>query len=474
MSEQQKVSRRKFLYYGIGGAAVVAGGAAAAYYLMQPSYPTPEQDPLYYAQWPYRPDIVLDNIHEFERQFAPEKVNQAVIAGDYATQIETKLIAGAKDIDTCYAAMSSAERWYEAGWIRNIEDMEPRKVGDVEVLYSWKDAKAALPEGVWKSICAVTDGKPLGLPYFQSTFGNILTNEKLLEAGGYADTKTKTSFYPKNYQELYEQCEAMQKKGVAKSPLLKRWGSEVFQMPHVAQIESMARGDPVFDKNMDPVFDVNTPYGEMLKDWQWLYEKEIVPRGVLNITEGDNITWFETGEYAYTEQHTYDIFTFNDPALSKVAPYCSIVPPLTKNSPIGYLFCPVYVVTSKQQSDWRLARVHRLVQFFGFKDKNGTFYRHKAWMLLTGVGSPYPAVYEDPEVIESMSKRVYRQEDITTMKKLIEAAWLPEYYKVAWIQEWFNDQQTVLQQCVQKQITVEEAINKMRAKAIELKKKYTK
>lgn len=479
MSEPEKVSRRKFMYYGIGAAVVIVGGAIAAYYLMQPPTPTnpkPEEDPLFFNIWPYRPDLVEANMTEFKTQFSPEAVTVGVIAGDYAAQIEAKLLAGSKDLDFCYSGSATANRWYDAGWTRGIEEMEPRTVGDVEVLYSWKDIKADLPAAAWNTLLSGSDGKPCFLPYFQSCFGNILTNEKLLEKGGYADTKAKTSNYPKNYPELYQQCEDLQKKGVAKSPLLKRWGSEVWEMGFVAQIEAQARGDPVFDKNMDPVFDINTPYAEMLKDWQYLYEKEICPRGVLNITEGDNITWFETGEYAYTEQHTYDLFTFQDPASSKVAPYCSIVPPLTKNSPIGYLLVNGAIISNPTtaRSDWKLARVHRLAEFYTYKDKNGKFYRPKNFMTSTGVGSPYPQVLDDSDVVNFVKTKVYRDQDVTSLKQLVEACWMPEYLKTSWESEWSTLQQPLLQQCVQGSITVEACINQMRTDAQTLKKKYAK
>ncbi|MGD0329175.1 MAG: hypothetical protein ABSB40_01870 [Nitrososphaeria archaeon] len=496
--EPQNVSRRKFLYYGIGGAIVIVAVGAGAYYLTRStstttgttgttiptsaatnisptttaSYPAPAEDSIYFDMWPYRPDLVGANVAQYDSEFN-DVVNYAVLAGDWTSQIQDKLIAGSKDLDCAYVGTANANTWYNAGWIRGLDDLQVETVAGVDVAYSIDDIKNDLTAPAWDCLLAGSTKKPCYLPYFESAFGNIVTNEKLLEAGGYADTTAKTSTYPKSYEELYAQCQDMQKKGVADSPLLKRWGNESWEMAMVAQIESQARGDPVFDSNGDPSFDVNTPYGDMLKDWQMIYSTKLCPQGVLNMTEGDNITEFETGLHAYSEQHTYDLFTFQDPAQSKVAPNCSIVPPLTTNSPIGYLLVNGFFISNIKESDQRLARKKRFAEFYTYKDSTtGTFYRPKNFMTSTGVGSPYPKVMSDPDVISFVTAHVYRPQDATSMGQLLATAWMPEYLKYSWNSEWVTDQQTILQQCVQGTMTVTDAINAMRTDAQNLKKKY--
>jgi hypothetical protein len=378
-------------------------------------------------------------------------------------------------MDICYAPSNMYNKWYEAGWIRNIEDMVPRKIGDVEVTYGWEDVKKDLPKGIFEAQQAGKDGKMIGIPYFCSSIGNLTTYELLLEKGGYADTKTKTDFYPKTYQELYEQCEAMKKKGVAKHPWLPRWGVAWYGFFSFFW-ESMARGDDLFDKEWNPTFDVNTPVAEMLKDWQYLYEKEICPRGVLATDEGENISWFMTGEYAYSEHHPYEIMRFQDPSVSKIAGYASVAPPQGDRSPVGFLFAPIYCIRnnppSKAPPDWRLARVHRLMQFMGYKDKEGKFYRHKYWQIQAAVASPYAAVYQDPEVVDAFSKWVYRPQDLDTMWELLQMARMPGVWKAPWGMDWTNYMNTICPQVIQGSMTVNDGIGKLRAKAEEYIQKY--
>jgi len=412
--------------------------------------------------------MVAENIKEFESQFGEKAVHE-VIAGDYTSQIETKFITGAP-LDTCYAPPFMSNKWYAAGWIRNIEDMHPNEI----VLYDVEDIKKELPKGILDAQLAAKDKTCLGLPYFCSTIGNLTTNELLLEKAGYADTKAKTSDYPKTYKELYERSLEMKKKGVAENPWEPRWGNQWYGYFSFLW-ENMARGDDLFDEQGNALFDLNTPALETLKDWRWLWDNDVVPKGLLTTDEGYNITLFATGKFAWSEHHTYDVKTFNDPAISKFAGYGSVAPPIGDQSVRGFLFAPIYICREQPKtanSPYRLARLHRMLQFMGNKDKNGKFYRHKSWIIETAVGSPYPAVYKDPDVVAAWKKWVYREQDIDTCWKLLEVARMNPGWKVIWFSNWQSVMNSLLPQVIQGTMTPEDCIKELKAEAERLKKQF--
>jgi ABC-type glycerol-3-phosphate transport system substrate-binding protein len=492
MSEPKRVNRRKFI---AGGAAVVAAAAVggAAYYLSQappPSvtstagplattsvapvattsptaYPANSQNPLVMNIWGYHPEVVQDNIRIFDQMYGtpdnPEAVNVEIVSDDYTSSMETKFMAGLP-IDVCYAMDFHAHRFYKAGWIHDTSDMRNSDV----VPYNINDIQTEFYPTIREDLTIPGTDKYVGLPYFTSDHGAILTNEDLLDKAGLSGD------YPTTYAELYANVEKIAKKGF-KEPYLPYWWNGWQAIGEIWHAETINRAGPeaMFDpKTFDPTFDVNTEAAAVLKDWKYLYDNNLAPRGIFTLAEGDFISWFATGKYAYAPNHHYDIRAYNDPTLSKIAGKCSIVPSTSKQS-WGLLSLGIYLmVERKGRSQHDIERAQALQQFFGYKDKTGAYFIGKKWAMEFALGAGYPAILKDPEVVSAYEKWMFRPEDLETISNNLSTAPSPPVFKNFFYVEWQTGAVPYLQAAVSGQKTIDEVITYLRQRAFDLKKKY--
>jgi multiple sugar transport system substrate-binding protein len=323
MSEK-KVTRRGYTKYAAAGVVVVAVAGAGAYYMTTsgggpaPGGKSPQEDPIISNTWPYRPDLIEENMKYYNQTYN-ENVQQSTISGDYPSIMETKMISNAP-LDHCYGLAGMVNKWYEAGWISDLEGL-PNAEEVKDLMY-----ESHLINHTGR------DGKLMGMPYFTCSRGAICTNELLLEKAGISDLGTKTADYPTTFDELYDQCEMIKDKGVTNEPKMflvcQDWvGYYTFLG------ESLGRGDPIFDENYEPAFDIGTGFHTTLKTWKWMWDEGMFPKGLLTSGEAEAIMLFATGKYAYSDQHSYDLKYFQDPATSQIAGYSSVVPVVPGSMP---------------------------------------------------------------------------------------------------------------------------------------------
>jgi hypothetical protein len=477
----EKVSRRGYAKYAGGGIVVIAVAGIGAYYATRPgpspttvaptteapatkttaeptptpteTYPPASEDPLIFNQWPWRADLVEEFLNTFREQY-DESVTHQVQAGNYPAVIEMKHISRSA-LDSHYAIPMWAHKFYNATWTLDLEDA-PRI----------DDAKRDMFPLVKDALTSPMDNKIVGLPYYNLCYGTVLTNEQILEQVGI----TTPDQYPKDYTELYEICEEIQKKNIVKSPWLPRIiGDWTGMYPFLW--EGMARGDEIFDKNFDPTFDTNTPIADVLRDWQYNWEKEIMPHGVISLTEGDHEAWFLTGQYAFTETMDYNCVAFNEPGKAPISGSVGVVPVSNKQN-WGILTACCYCLPNRERTDRKLERALQMHSFFGYKDKNDTFHVARTWAITSGLGTGYRGIYEDPEVIQAYKDRTYRPDDIERVFGLFEKAIMPAIWKLPWFTEWESELFKVIPDCIAKKISVEDAISTLRESAEALKKEY--
>jgi ABC-type glycerol-3-phosphate transport system substrate-binding protein len=476
MSEE-KVSRRGYAKYAAAGVVVIAVAGAGAYYASrpttaptqtvtekpqtitatlteQPVEPTVAEDtgPLMFTQWAFAPEVVTENIEIFQNQYNENVRQEVLIGADYGALVETKFISKAP-LDVCYAFAFHAHRWYNANWIRNLSDFE--NLAEMKKdLYPISEFAMTSP----------VDNQLIALPYCCFMHGTMMANELVLEKAGL------TGEYPKNMAELIEQCETIKQKGIVDTPYEPYWTSEEYGLwPFLG--ECHGRGDDLFDPNtLEPTFDTNTGAGDVLRDWRYMYDKELIPRGTLTATEGDHIAWFATGQYAYGQQSNYDNKRFNDPAQSQIAGHCSFVP-FAEEFTAELNNC-MYVIAERPRHPNRLDRVKNMFKWFGYKDHNGQYFVQKKWLIDYGITAGVKGLFEEPDVRSAFNEWVYRADDIKTIEDNLENAHFPLVWKSPWYLEWQRTMNIELRKCIRSETTIEECLDAMRDRAYYLIETY--
>jgi multiple sugar transport system substrate-binding protein len=109
-----------------------------------------------------------------------------------------------------------------------------------------------------------------------------------------------------------------------------------------------------------------------------------------------------------------------------------------------------------------------LMQFFGGKAKDGKYHVATRWALDFGLGTPHKEVIESPEVQAAFSK----WKDMKVATKQLETATTRDIAKVVWFPEWDWYMMGEAQDFIRGQQSADQLIDKLQAKATELKKMY--
>ncbi|MDB4895938.1 MAG: extracellular solute-binding protein, partial [Firmicutes bacterium] len=120
----------------------------------------------------------------------------------------------------------------------------------------------------------------------------------------------------------------------------------------------------------------------------------------------------------------------------------------------------------------RLSRKYRLAGYLGFQDEKGELAVAKRWAINNALGSGYPALLDDPEVVAAHRKWMPDERLLDDMKLLYEKAPWPNYYHATWWSEWSAKAVNLLVQAVAGQKPVKDAIRAMRTDALQLIDRY--
>jgi multiple sugar transport system substrate-binding protein len=435
--KQQRMNR-----YLLRRRAVLQGGVAAAAALAAPglirSATAAPAEPLHFVGWQYNPQIVAENVDIFKKLY-DENVNYELVPGEYHAVAETKLIAG-QHIDMMYSEEDRIVRWNRAGWTR-----------DIEGLPGIEDIKAKMYEVNLKNM-ALPDGKLGGLPYYAG-FNSFVCNQKHLEAAGIEP--------PATWDELMEQCRKLKQDGVSEYPYISAWTRQWPTLSWSLFAIWYSEGAKVFDENNDPVFD--DAFRSVLEMHRQLYEEELVVPDIMTL-QGEAVPNFATGQHTYMVVHEYDQKVFNTPDMSQIAGACSnaLMPGATRST---FIWTAVYQMGADPVDE---LRAWDLMQFFGGKAKDGNYYVAKRWALEFGLGTPHKEVIEDPEVQAAYSQ----WKDLEVSKQQQETATTRDVAKTMWFPEWDWYMMGEVQDYIRGQQSTDEVIDKLHAKAVELKKLY--
>jgi multiple sugar transport system substrate-binding protein len=421
---------------------VLQGGVAAAAALALPGTARPAlaapADPMHFVGWQYNPQIVAENVETFAGLY-DENVEYELVPGEYHAVVETKLIAG-QHIDMMYSEEDRIVRWNRAGWSRSLEGLpglDAIKAG----MYDVNVRNMALP-----------DGGLGGLPYYTG-FNSFVCNEKHLDAGGIEP--------PATWEELVEQCRKLKTDGVSDYPYISAWSRQWPTLSWSLFSIWYSEGAKVFDENNDPVFD--DAFRKVLEMHRQLYEEELVVPDIMTL-QGEAVPNFATGDHTYMVVHEYDQKVFNTPDMSQIAGACinAIMPGATRST---FIWTAVYQMGADPVDE---QRVWDLMQFFGGKAKDGQYHVATRWALDFGLGTPHKEVIESPEVQEAFSQ----WKDLKVATEQLETATTRDVAKTMWFPEWDWYMMGEVQDYIRGEQSTDEVIDKLHAKAVELKGLY--
>lgn len=206
--------------------------------------------------WSYKPEIVEEFQREFERQY-DEAVNFEVIPGDYTTIMINKMVANSP-LD-CLYTKAQGTKMLEAGWIHDLSDLD-----------NIEEIKEATLPAQWEA--QTYKGQVFGLPYFNSMKCVLAYNKVRTEEAGLTEDDLPTT-----WDEAYDICRRLKKDGLSDRPIVMWWHKNYDIMLDNFIAECLARGDKLWDKEFNAVFDEDTPVAETLNAWQSIWKDGLVP-----------------------------------------------------------------------------------------------------------------------------------------------------------------------------------------------------
>ena len=430
--EQYLVDRRSVLKGGLAAGAALAVPGVAGRALAAP------EDPLHFVGWQYNPQIVAENVETF-KTLNDENVNYELVPGEYHAVVETKLIAG-QHIDMMYSEEDRILRWNRAGWSRSLDGLPG--LDEIKAnMYDVNVHNMSLP-----------DGSLGGMPYYTG-FNSFVCNQNHLDAAGIEP--------PATWDELLDQCRKLKTDGISDYPYISAWTRQWPTLSWSLFAAWYSEGAKVFDENFDPAFDEN--FRKILEVHRTLYDEGLVVPDIMTL-QGEAVPNFATGQHTYMIVHEYDQKVFNTPELSQIAGACrnAIMPGKTRST---FIWTAVYQMGANPVDE---LRAWDLMQFFGGKAKDGKYHVATRWALDFGLGTPHKEVIESPEVQAAFSQ----WKDLEVATQQLETATTRDVAKTMWFPEWDWYMMGEMQDYIRGEQSTDEVIDKLHAKAVELKGLY--
>lgn len=281
----------------------------------------------------------------------------------------------------------------------------------------------------------------------------MVVNTKLMEAGKIEP--------PATWEELVDQCRKLKTDKISEYPYLSAWQKTWPGLSWSIFGIWYSEGAKVFDANNDPVFD--DAFKKVLEMHRTIFAEQLIAPDVMTHI-GLSVPAFSTGQHAFFVTHDYEQKVINDPATSQMAGQGLnvIMPGATRSS---FIWTAVYQMGAQTIDEMR---AWNLMQFFGGKAKDGEYHVAKRWALEFGLGTPHKEVIESAEVQEAFSK----WKDIPTAIKQLESSTTRDVAKTMWFPEWDWYMMGEVQDYIQGNGSTDELVDKLHAKAVELKQLY--
>jgi multiple sugar transport system substrate-binding protein len=423
------LSRRRLLQ----GATLATAGAMFG----RRAFAAPSQA-LKFVGWQYEPEIVANNVKIFEKLY-DEKVNYELVTGNYPTVAETRLTGG-QQYDMLYSEEDTIARWHAAGWIRDLEGLPG--VDEVKKsLYRVSLQSMSLP-----------DGKLCGMPYYAG-YNSFLYDEEAL-------SKAKVDV-PETWDDVLEACRKLKKDKISDTPYHASWQLQWPDMSWDIFAAWYSEGAKVFDDQGN--FVDEPALRKILTTYQTLFKEKLVTPDIMTLP-GEGVPEYATGNHVFMVVHDYNQKVANDPKVSKLAGKVknALMPGKTHST---FAWTSTYQMGAHTISP---SRAWNMLQFFGGKAKDGQYHVIKRWALEFGLGSAYPEVMHDPDIVKSFSK----WKDLDVAEKQLETATARKIDKTLWFPEWDMFMMGQVQTYIRSDQPVEKIVEALAKNAADLKKQY--
>jgi len=437
-----RLSRREILK--AATALGMSAPAIAGLLRFAPQSAAAQGAPLTMVGWDYSPEIVDDNVKQFEAAYEETVEYQLTVGGNYHQSVETKLLGGEQP-STWYSESEYMYRWWKAGFIQDVEGMS------TETTEFYKESM--LPFAV--SNLSLPDGKLAGLPYY-SGYNAFVYNKAHLDQAGFQPAKS--------WEEMMDQARELQAKGISKHPFLSAQNHEWASLSWSIFAIWYSEGEPVFDEEFNPTFtDGGVAFRKVIEmHKQWL-DEAITPPDIMT-HETESVPNFLTGNHTYMVVHDYDQQAFNIGQDSKVKGMIGNAPmPGSTGETFSWTAC--YLLGAR---DVERERAWNLMQWLGGKAKDGQYHGNKRWALEKGLGNPYREVLDDPEVVDAWSQ----WRDLNIHVQQLENSRGRAVEKTMWFPEWNWQMMTEVQEYMQGKQTIDDVTTNLVNLVSELKELY--
>jgi multiple sugar transport system substrate-binding protein len=333
------------------------------------------------SMWDYNPQIVRENVDQFERENPGIKVEgpeTGPCCDDYRKRMNTAFLAGER-LDAMYMRDEDAAEWAEAKWVLPLDTMPGAKDLD-------KDEYPFVSEQTHYK------GKKYGTIYYvgpQIAF----YNKEILKQAGFAKP-------PASWDEFRTQATQIKRQAINGVQF------PVYGAPSEGLLENLylASGKRMFDDDLQPIFGKDQLFKDTVEKLYQAYSGD----KIFGNDPGGN-TAFDNGKATYSWGSFYDLKRLNGlaqatgsqsggsiaggAAAGQLLNYVNfgMVPGKTGTQAI----CRQYAVaaaTKFPKEAWKL------ISYLGGKDANGKYTVAKRWWVEQGLNFGYKSMENDPDI----------------------------------------------------------------------------
>jgi len=320
-------------------------------------------------------------IKDFNAKYTPLQVETSYVTGDYPALTQTQLAGGSVDYDVLFADDGYALKWFNAGWIRSLDDID-----------GVKDVLARLDPGI-EANCRTPEGKLITLPYYRGVEIFIYNKEHLDKIG---------AAVPKTWDEFMTVCRDLKGKKVVDTPYSPFWCLQFTVIWTQLLAESYSDGSGEFFANdLKPLFHQDPVVYATLQRWNTLYKEKLIPQDVFTTDYGNIANIFAGAKSSFTIRYGPQLVQFTDPAQSKSATGAknAPMPGKTGATHAGGAWWMMTSSTPQPQTAWELMR------YFAWADRSDVpFFQKKLLAIDLGLQTAFSSINNDPEVRAAWAK----------------------------------------------------------------------
>lgn len=386
--------------------------------------------PIALVGWTFRPDMVQQYIDLFNQKYEQQVGYSTLPWPQFHQTLEQRFFAG-DIVDVMYCFHSFRERWSQRGMIQPLDDLPG------------VDAIKASMEATSLANLSNKEGKLVALPYFVNLY-ILMCNEPMLQQAGFEKPAGE-------WEELIEQCVKLKKDNLSEYPFLPNWNPTITGTTPQFLTDCFAEGASIFDDSNKLVIDQDG-VAKVMERWQKVYELGLVtPEIFTKPSSTDTHRMMYTGRYAYHSNISNYLQTIATNAKeSLLAPKKAKLVPYLGATGSTYSWTDSYVLNAKTEA---LEDAWKLMQFLG-ANLNGDWHVQKQWALGSGLDCPYPALYEDPEIVASYANWV----DLQALRAQYQKAKVVGAFKENWYPEYDTKSVPILHDMIRKKNSVPDTI----------------